>query len=289
MRHEFDKQSSERCTDLPFRTIIQELDVSGFNLKEQVYAPNLQVPRHAHGRASIGIVFEGTCTETYGDRTREHADFLLHYFPPGHTHSMAFGTAPVRSFDIKIPTELIEKIDPYRGTYLESFDTRASVFHDKIFRIYSEFCGLHDVSTLAIEGLALDLVAQLARRLDQVDRTPPRWLFRARDFIDEYFADPVELDVIAESVGRHPVHLAREFRKQFDCTVGDYIRMKRIEFACRHLMIRGPTLSDIALAAGFCDQSHLSRTFKRTTGMTPGQYRSRKLESLNKGSKLEFE
>jgi AraC family transcriptional regulator len=47
----------------------------------------------------------------------------------------------------------------------------------------------------------------------------------------------------------------------------------RIEFARRQLAVSGAALGDIAVAAGFCDQSHFSRLFKRYTGQTPAEYR----------------
>ena len=68
--------------------------------------------------------------------------------------------------------------------------------------------------------------------------------------------------------------LAREFRRRFGCSIGDYVRRLRIEFACRELAISDVPLYEIAFAAGFSDHSHFARTFKRATGMTPGAYRA---------------
>jgi AraC family transcriptional regulator len=48
----------------------------------------------------------------------------------------------------------------------------------------------------------------------------------------------------------------------------------RIEYACRELMASNLAVINIAFAAGFADQSHFSRTFKRLCGTTPGRYRA---------------
>jgi AraC family transcriptional regulator len=56
-------------------------------------------------------------------------------------------------------------------------------------------------------------------------------------------------------------------------TFAGYVRHVRIEFARRELAASGAPLGDIAAAAGFCDQSHFSRLFKRYTGQTPAEYR----------------
>ncbi len=74
-------------------------------------------------------------------------------------------------------------------------------------------------------------------------------------------------------MGVHPVHLARTFRRVHRMTFAGYVRQVRIEFARRELAVSGAPLGDIAVAAGFCDQSHFSRLFKRYTGQTPAEYR----------------
>jgi AraC family transcriptional regulator len=72
----------------------------------------------------------------------------------------------------------------------------------------------------------------------------------------------------------HSVHLARQFKRTFGWTVGDYVRRLRVEFVCQQLET-GKPLAELALRAGFSDQSHLTRIFKRFTGQTPGEYRAK--------------
>jgi AraC family transcriptional regulator len=82
------------------------------------------------------------------------------------------------------------------------------------------------------------------------------------------------LDGIAKSVGTHPVHLARAFRQHHYCTIGEYIRKLRVEFACCEITTTDSSLAEIAARTGFYDQSHFSRTFKRIIGVTPREYRA---------------
>jgi len=74
-------------------------------------------------------------------------------------------------------------------------------------------------------------------------------------------------------VGIHPVHLAREFRRHYQCTIGEYVRRLKVEYACLQISVSEASLHQIALAAGFFDQSHFARTFKQIMGVTPGNYR----------------
>jgi AraC family transcriptional regulator len=63
------------------------------------------------------------------------------------------------------------------------------------------------------------------------------------------------------------------FRQFERCTVGDYIREVRIDYARKQMLATNEPLVEIALAAGFADQTHFTRSFKRITGMTPTEFR----------------
>jgi AraC family transcriptional regulator len=142
--------------------------------------------------------------------------------------------------------------------------------------LYQEFREPDVVSHLAIEGLALELIATVARQSRcslGSSRQPAKWLEQAHEFIKEHCLDQLTLGEIARTVGVHPVTLAREFRRYYQCTIGELVRRERIEFACRELQQPGVTITDIAVAAGFYDQSHFARTFKKITGISPARYR----------------
>ena len=80
---------------------------------------------------------------------------------------------------------------------------------------------------------------------------------------------------IAKCVGVHPVHLCRAFHDCYGQTIGEFVRELRMRWASQQLALAERSLATVAVEAGFCDQSHFNRTFKRLTGMAPGQYRSR--------------
>jgi AraC family transcriptional regulator len=141
-------------------------------------------------------------------------------------------------------------------------------------RVYDEFRCTDDVWALAVEGLTLELLAEGARAgRTRVERIPLRWLRQVRDLLHETFRERLTLDSIAGSVGVHPAHLARVFRQLHGRSVGEYVRCLRIEYACHCLRTSDTALATIALTAGFSDQSHFSRVFKRQTGVPPAVYR----------------
>ena len=68
----------------------------------------------------------------------------------------------------------------------------------------------------------------------------------------------------------------RDSHKRFGLPLAAHVRALRVEAARRLLRGSTLTLSDVATAAGFADQSHLTRVFKRATGLTPAGYRRRR-------------
>jgi AraC family transcriptional regulator len=98
-------------------------------------------------------------------------------------------------------------------------------------------------------------------------------LEEARDRIHAELGSRPSLSGLAQSVGVHPVTLARAFRRAFGCTVGEYVRNLRIERAALQLAETELPLAEIALAAGFSDQSHFSNLFRQHTGLSPSKFR----------------
>jgi AraC family transcriptional regulator len=92
--------------------------------------------------------------------------------------------------------------------------------------------------------------------------------------LNEHFEDQITLAQLSRIAGVHGVHLIRTFRKFHGTTVGEYLRHRRIEFACRLLQSSSLSVTQVAIQSGFYDQSHFTRAFRAHVGLTPGQFRS---------------
>jgi AraC-like DNA-binding protein len=78
--------------------------------------------------------------------------------------------------------------------------------------------------------------------------------------------------LLAGLAGVTRFQVIRDFRRVTGLTPGAFVRNRRLRLASR-LIEQGATLVDAALAAGFADQSHLSRSFRNTHGITPTMFR----------------
>jgi AraC family transcriptional regulator len=104
-------------------------------------------------------------------------------------------------------------------------------------------------------------------------KEPPQWLAQVKEFMDMHYRDRLSLTGLAAIARVHPVYLARAFRSHYGRSINKYLLGLRLELA-RGLLADGEmALSDIAAEAGFCDQGHFSKNFKRFYGLSPGEYR----------------
>lgn len=256
-------------------TILRKEEVDSFILTETVYAPNLKLPKHSHERACFSLVLQGSFDEHYGAQSRTCEPSTVVFIPPGEVHSDYFLKGGSRCFHFEIARDWLGAIGSKSATLQHSVEFKNGNVSRLVMKLYREFRLMDAFASLAIEGLTLEVLAEVSRRqIAGRERNPPAWLKRVVELLHAQFSEPPTLLTLAKTVGVHPAHLAREFRRYYRCTVGDYVRQLRMESACRALSTSSTPLSEIALANGFADQSHFSRTFKRFTGMTPAAYRA---------------
>jgi AraC-like DNA-binding protein len=128
---------------------------------------------------------------------------------------------------------------------------------------------------LALEGLALEA---LALGLRSGTRTgggtrPPAWVRRGVDLLHDRFLERIDLLDLARELGVDPQRLSVSFRAAFGVSPGTSQRRLCLDWAARQLIESELPIGTVALRAGFYDQAHFTRQFRRHTGETPGAYR----------------
>jgi AraC family transcriptional regulator len=254
--------------------VLQARRVRGLILARVRYAPGVHIPPHSHRHARFVFVLRGSFTETAEGRERHATPSVLLYRATGERHAAVVGSSGALVLIVDLDPTWLDEVRAEGIALAGSTEFRGGLLGLLCHRLVCEFHQRDEVARLAIESLVAGIAVEASRRLAKAPgRGLPRWLAEARALLQARFAERLTLDDVARVVGVHPVHLARSFRQAYHCTVGDYVRQLRLEFACRQVCFSDAPLSDVALAAGFCDQSHFSRAFKRHTGFSPAEYR----------------
>lgn len=255
--------------------IMNRCEMAGFFLSETVFPPDFKVCKHVHSRASFCVAIAGSCTETHAKKTRVYEPLTLEYLPAQEEHSLRVHRQAMRSFMVEFTSDWLENLPESAPILNASMYFKGGTLSTLLVRLYKEFKHVDELSPLVIEGLALEILGESSRvLLNREDRNLPRWLRHAEELARARFAERLGLSFVASIVGAHPVRLAREFRRRYGMTVGEYLRRLRVEYVTRELVRSDISLAEIASAAGFSDQSHMCRTFKRHTGLSPAKYRA---------------
>ncbi len=249
--------------------------VGGLVLAEVTYAPGQRVQRHVHAHARFVLVLDGAITEIRGEQTHTFGPSTLLFRRALEPHSYVASKTGATCLVVDVEEAWFVRARQHAPVLAESAAFRGGFVVHLAHRLHGEFRLRDEVSRLAIESLTLGVLAEASRRAARAaaSHPSPAWLGQARALVEQHFSQRLPLAGVARRVGVHPVHLARTFRRVYRTTFAGYVRQLRIDFARRELEASPASLSDIAVAAGFCDQSHFSRSFKRYTGVTPAEYR----------------
>lgn len=106
---------------------------------------------------------------------------------------------------------------------------------------------------------------------------PPRKLRKALQYIHQHIADELSLQVIANQIDMSQFYFCRLFKQSMGVTPYQYLLQQRIERAKQLLLQDEFSIAEIALEAGFANQSHLCVQFKRLVGMSPKQFAQQSL------------
>jgi len=158
--------------------------------------------------------------------------------------------------------------------FAQTMTLDAALF-DGLNRLYAVLVD-SDADPLCKQSAAITFFSDVHRKLNPAslpDHDASRQLARAAEFIAENCTRSVKLDDVCEAAELSASHLIRAFKERYGMTPHAYLINRRIQYS-RAQLRRGRLIADVALDAGFADQAHLQRTFKRLVAATPGQYRS---------------
>ena len=238
---------------------------------------------HSHTHWSLGAITEGTSTFIYRNDSYHVTEGDLVLMNPDWPHACnPIENQPWAYLMLYVDTAWLTQLRYDEGLLpqLRWQDIGNAVVTDK--HLYQGYCTmaatllsdkreLLDKQTQVVEYLSA-LMHMLDDQTSVLDNQTPTTLNVLANYLDEHCTEELSLDELCTLSGYSPSHLIRSFKRYFGMTPHAYIVNKRIQYGQQQLK-KGLSIADSALSAGFADQAHFQRTFKRLVAATPNQYR----------------
>ena len=247
-------------------------------LHEVSYDGGTRLSVHRHRSANITLLVGGDLREVVEGEPMDAGSLCLLFKPSAFEHSTIIGPRGVRSLVLELDPAT-ERSMRRQGDLFDrcrwTDDLRVVASFTRLWK-HAATPGV-DVNRLVGQWLrdvpahATLLAPWRNRNADAMQR--PEALVRAMARIDREFAHPLGPAGLADDLAMHPVSVARLFRRHLGRSVKECLHAARVRHSADWLAQSRKPLARIALDAGYCDQAHLSREFRRWTGLTPGEYR----------------
>jgi len=127
-------------------------------------------------------------------------------------------------------------------------------------------------------ALHREMVYNYANRMRELRRNMayPEHVLLCMDHISNNLTSPISVDDLSTRLHLNKSYLCTLFKKTTGTTIGQYIESQRIQLAKHYIKFTGMSFSEISALLCFSSSSHFSRTFKKNTGYTPGEYKNKK-------------
>lgn len=248
---------------------------TGFTLVESIPEYRRQ-PLHDHANHYLYVVLGGGFEGVVGGPRRALVGrpMTVSFLPAGERHANLWFGDDRRCLNVEISADRARQLDAAYPLPREAVTVESQVTAALARKLALEVGAARGPHPLCLEGLVLELLAEITRPPAEAGDGPPRWLVRVRDRLRDCPNAVPGLDALADDAGVHPSHLSRAFRQHFGLTLGDYVRRERVDYACRRIAARpAEALVRVAAEAGFADQSHMSREFRHWLGRSPSAVR----------------
>ncbi|WP_158272167.1 helix-turn-helix domain-containing protein [Marinicauda salina] len=223
------------------------------------YPPGLRMEAHAHEVAQASWLLMGGLSEHHGSREYISRRPMAGFKPAGQAHANAYGPAGALILSLNLDAAAAPDFDWSWGPAAPDSLALAR-------RLLTAGDGERD-------EVAGDLVASLHAPRDRRRATPPAWVERCREALED---DPEGWSIarLARAHGVHRVHLSRSFRDHYGVAPSVFRRRIMAGRALRSLLDGAPRHAAAAAEAGFADEAHFSRTMKSELGVGPRALRT---------------
>jgi AraC-like DNA-binding protein/quercetin dioxygenase-like cupin family protein len=251
---------------------IREYATEHFCLTLSDYPTGLRQAWHQHDNFVIAVTLRGLVREQVGRNDALIRPYRIGVKPGGVRHTDHFSDTGVRVLRLAISSELEDQLR-HAGSLCEDWiwDNDPSLCRP-LLRLARQLL-LEQRPGINPSEEVFEAIAGIRRKSVRSHYDPPRWLEQAREDLESTFAQGTRLSELSSAARVHPAYFARRFAEFYGCSVGSYVRRLQLNRTTELLSSGESKLADVALAVGFSDQAHLTRTFISEFGLTPGKLR----------------
>ena len=265
---------------------VQAWEGDGLLLEQYAYTAGAvePLPRHTHEEYQFGLSFN--CQGEYHYRGAYSA------IPAGSLSVIHSGEVHAPSDRTALPTPAHFAMMHIRPTWLQTLaaemtERPASLPFFSTVRLTDAtlnhlFLALQTAATqkttpleqeVALWGFLSYLIQHYATNRPSVclGKPAPRAVTLALEYLHAHYTNAISLEALAAVAGLSRFHFCRVFRKEVGVSSSAYQTQLRLAQA-KKLLVQGCSLTQVATATGFYDQSHFGWHFKRQVGVTPGAY-----------------
>jgi AraC-like DNA-binding protein len=230
-------------------------------------------PRHVHARLVIALIERGAFQLVTRDHAYDAGPGDVVVINPFRVHGERWNNASFRA--IYLSAGNLGEAFPRTGGSRAQLWFERPVVHDPdlarhLRTIHEAVQESAPASTVEARTAAL-LALLRSSRSASGPQPMPSSIAVALDRIHGTLAQAPSIGALSRIAGRSPYHFLRSFHRTIGLPPHAYLDQLRVAHA-KELLVDGRTLSDTARALGYCDQSHFTRSFRRSALVTPGQY-----------------
>lgn len=221
---------------------------------------------HYHENNHLSLILQGGNLESRKKEDFQVSTGKILFYNEGELHCNKHTLIPSKNLNIELSNDFFKhneiKFDSQKLTNKNTFSS-----YLKLMNVYHELY-LNDISTSdSINNILYELFTH------EEANNKPNWLLNLTEIIEDRWNEFIPLQELASILNVHPVTISKYFRKYLHGTLGDYMRIVKLKRAFNFLLNSKESITVIAFACGFSDQSHMTKVFKTYVGFTPKEIR----------------
>lgn len=248
-----------------FGITAKSIKTESFNISITKHPAQSEISTHAHAKPYLCLLASGIYKEESNTSNLITTGEII-YRTANYEHANRFLNQDSVCLNIEIDNELnfMDKNDfklPSKESKqkiaLEAYKVLFAVKNGVPTDLLNIYC--HESMLAVIDGLE--------------HKGDVNWIKKVKDYINDNPLAPISLQELSHLFGLHPNYIVRKFKSVTGMKLSEYLTKIRLDHSISNLLLTEDRLTDIAIDAGFYDQSHFNRNFKKYLNTTPKLFR----------------